>query len=608
VFTNAGEYVVWYRVTNPNYNDFVHSAKVKINPKPIGDGMFTLLVEPPMPYTGMPQEPEIVAEDVAPCVITADDYDVSYSNNVDVGTATATVTGKGNYTGVKEFNFVISQCEIALDMITVSPRQIAHDGAPHEPEVTVALGDFVAVAGRDYEVSYSNNVEIGPATATVTGKGNFTGSVDAPFEIVKSHFHVEFNANGGTVETNAMDFAFGGSYGELPIPFRSGFVFGGWFRDADFSGTPITGDMAVIAEDLTFYAKWNRRLLWHQDADYHAEGASTWDGYILDAGDAVAGTIQVKAGKPNKKTGKVKLTVTVQIRGEKKASMKTETADGNAHGTVGGRALDLVFKESSFAGTLGGWMIEGSRNVFTAKDAESKSAAAAALKNWQGVYVIAWPSGAQGASPYQTLSVTVAAKGKVKVTGMLAGGVKVSAKSQLLVGETDCAVAVSWAKKSSSVACILWLGADGTLECANMPGGGSALVAESRASLVDGAAFRIDPAAVAAAIPGAQVDLLPDGLAVRMGGGKFVLDAAGKVKLLKDKSGIDPAGLGTNPSALKLTYKAKDGSFKGSFSVYTFAAGKLKKTKVDVTGVVLDGRGYGTASVKKTASWPITIE
>ena len=34
-FTNAGEYVVWYRVTNPNYEDFVHAAKVTITPRPV---------------------------------------------------------------------------------------------------------------------------------------------------------------------------------------------------------------------------------------------------------------------------------------------------------------------------------------------------------------------------------------------------------------------------------------------------------------------------------------------------------------------------------------------------------------------------------------------
>ena len=34
-FTNAGEYVIWYRVTNPNYEDFVHAAKVTITKRPV---------------------------------------------------------------------------------------------------------------------------------------------------------------------------------------------------------------------------------------------------------------------------------------------------------------------------------------------------------------------------------------------------------------------------------------------------------------------------------------------------------------------------------------------------------------------------------------------
>ena len=34
-FTNAGEYVVWYKVTNPNYEDFVHRAKVTIAKRPV---------------------------------------------------------------------------------------------------------------------------------------------------------------------------------------------------------------------------------------------------------------------------------------------------------------------------------------------------------------------------------------------------------------------------------------------------------------------------------------------------------------------------------------------------------------------------------------------
>ena len=196
------------------------------------------------------------------------------------------------------------------------------------------------------------------------------------------------------------------------------------------------------------------------------------------------------------------------------------------------------------------------------------------------------------------------------MSGTLADGTKVSASSQLLVGERECALAVSWAKKSASAACLVWFMEDGTVECGNLPGGASALIANSReGSYLDAdAKFRIDVSKVAAAIPGVQTSLLPDGLAVGMNGAKFAIDKAGTVKLLKDKSGIDPAGLGTNPSGLKLTYTIKKCTFKGSFNAYTLSGGKLKKVNVNVSGVVLGGTGYGTAPIKKAGSVLVTIE
>ncbi len=155
----------------------------------------------------------------------------------------------------------------------------------------------------------------------------------------------------------------------------------------------------------------------------------------------------------------------------------------------------------------------------------------------------------------------------------------------------------------------LWLGEDGTVEVANPSGvDGDVMVARQAGGLASGAKFSLDAASVSALVPGALADLLPDGLKVDMSGTKFSIAKAGKVKLTKDKSGIDESKLGDNPSGLKLTYKAKDASFKGSFSVYTLSGGKLKKTKVNVVGVVIGGVGYGTATIKKVGSIPVTIE
>ena len=52
----------------------------------------------------------------------------------------------------------------------------------------------------------------------------------------------------------------------------------------------------------------------------------------------------------------------------------------------------------------------------------------------------------------------------------------------------------------------------------------------------------------------------------------------------------------------------KNCTFKGSFSAYALSGGKLKKVKVTVSGVVLGRKGYGTASIKKVGSVPISIE
>ena len=99
---------------------------------------------------------------------------------------------------------------------------------------------------------------------------------------------------------------------------------------------------------------------------------------------------------------------------------------------------------------------------------------------------------------------------------------------------------------------------------------------------------------------------IPDGIKVASNGGKWVLPKAGKV-VYKDGA-VDGAKLGDNPSGLKLTYKAKDGSFKGSFKVYAEVKGKPKATTVSVTGFLLNGIGCGTATIKKVGSVPIRVE
>ena len=126
-------------------------------------------------------------------------------------------------------------------------------------------------------------------------------------------------------------------------------------------------------------------------------------------------------------------------------------------------------------------------------------------------------------------------------------------------------------------------------------------------ALRSGAAFRMDGAAIEAlkkVLPGLLTDYLPGGLPVAQNGTKWVVAGgakAGKLKLVKGTTEIDreKSKFTDNMSGLKLTYKAKDGSFKGSFNAYALENGKIKSYKVKVTGVVVNGNGYAQVVVKK---------
>lgn len=111
------------------------------------------------------------------------DYTVTFSNNIEVGVATVTITGIGNNRGTitKTFNIIapLSKCTIA----PIPAQQ--YTGSPVTPTLTVTCGKNILIPGTDYNVTYSNNVNIGTATVTINAANNskYTGSAKATFSI-----------------------------------------------------------------------------------------------------------------------------------------------------------------------------------------------------------------------------------------------------------------------------------------------------------------------------------------------------------------------------------------------------------------------------------------
>ncbi|MBR1628711.1 MAG: preprotein translocase subunit TatA, partial [Lachnospiraceae bacterium] len=107
-----------------------------------------------------------------------------------VGTATVTITGMGNYTGTKTANFKITEAQtkpVSINTATISglsSEGYTYTGSAITPTITVTLDSKTLTEGTDYTVSYSNNTNVGTATVTITGTGNYTGTKTANFEIV----------------------------------------------------------------------------------------------------------------------------------------------------------------------------------------------------------------------------------------------------------------------------------------------------------------------------------------------------------------------------------------------------------------------------------------
>lgn len=128
-------------------------------------------------YSGAAVEPAVTVEG-----LNEKDYTVSYSDNTNAGTASVTVSGTGDYSGSRKVKFEIKPCSLE-DCSISKPQSLTYTGEKLTQKLTVKHGDIVLAEDMDYTVSYSNNVYPGTAEMTITGKGNYTGSVKLEFDI-----------------------------------------------------------------------------------------------------------------------------------------------------------------------------------------------------------------------------------------------------------------------------------------------------------------------------------------------------------------------------------------------------------------------------------------
>ena len=135
-------------------------------------------------YNGSEIEPEVTSVRLKGVTLSAGkDYEVSYSDNVNVGTAHCIITGIGEYSGSASKSFTIAPRYLTEAEISNIPDQ-KWTGSAIEPDVTVSLGGRELIAGTDYTLSYEDNVDPGSATVYANGNGNYRGTASKFFNIV----------------------------------------------------------------------------------------------------------------------------------------------------------------------------------------------------------------------------------------------------------------------------------------------------------------------------------------------------------------------------------------------------------------------------------------
>ena len=164
-------------------------------------------------FSGQALTPDITVKLNGRTLTNGTDYTASYSNNQHAGTAKITVTGKGNYSGTARGSFTISPASISGASISVPAQN--YTGSQLTPVPTVTLNAKSLESGTDFTTSYSNNVKVGTANITVTGKGDYTGSATSTFKITRGQATAK-KVKVGKITVTIYSYPDGYSYVDVP--------------------------------------------------------------------------------------------------------------------------------------------------------------------------------------------------------------------------------------------------------------------------------------------------------------------------------------------------------------------------------------------------------
>lgn len=163
------------------YRTVIIRVKVPVKKKALTKKMIRLKKK--YAYEGKAIKGNETVKDGKEVLDSGKDYKASYQNNKNLGKATITIKGIGNYKGTKKVSYTIVKRSVRSATCHYKKTR-SYTGRWVKPNVTLKVGKVKLKKNRDYTLVYRNNLQIGKASVVIRGMGNFTGKKTITFKIV----------------------------------------------------------------------------------------------------------------------------------------------------------------------------------------------------------------------------------------------------------------------------------------------------------------------------------------------------------------------------------------------------------------------------------------
>ena len=212
------------------------STTFLISPRHIKD--VSVAAIPNETYDGNPKTPDVTVTNGTTPLIEGTDYNVTYSNNTNAGTANVTIDGIGNYTGSRIEHFTIGKVSSNL---SISPTSLSWSGDEDLDSKTITatfVGDGTVSAVSDDTNIATTSVSSNTVTITPVGIGSTTITISISettnYSASSQTCNIFINSTLAKLKTWVN-----GYFGDLPTSYYGYYVYADGNISSSNSGTAI---------------------------------------------------------------------------------------------------------------------------------------------------------------------------------------------------------------------------------------------------------------------------------------------------------------------------------------------------------------------------------